>query len=107
MEFPIRDPIALSTPVEEGGTSHLPICTIRYEASRGPLQEYRNVISNETWQRVWWSAALIVLGLVSLVLSFVYSLSLDKPVISYLFAAISVSSCGVGGWCFTRISAER
>ena len=63
--------------------------------------------SNEIWQRVWWSAALIVLGLVCLVLSLVYSLALDKPVIAWFFAAIGAISLVLGIWLITRISAEH
>lgn len=39
-----------------------------------------------------------MLGLVGMVLFFVYSLSLHKPVISWFFAAIGVSSLVLGIW---------
>ena len=63
------------------------------------------MINNEIWQRVLWSAALIVLALVCLALFLVYSLALDKPVIAWFFAAIGASSLVLGSWLITRISA--
>ena len=65
------------------------------------------MISRETWQRVWWSAALMVLGLVGMVLAVVYLFSLDKPVMAWLFLAIGLSCLGLGVWSFTRIFTQR
>ena len=65
------------------------------------------MISNETWQRVWWSAALMVLGMVGMVLALVYLFYLHEPVMAWLFLAIGLSSFALGTRLITRISAER